>query len=728
MLDLSNDHAEICVVGRTNFTSGIAAVSYSACELLARSFPVCILPTDQPPEGARHVVLPNGRPIPICTDTHRIRVFFYTDILWNGAHDLNFTRVPARGLRIAHIAYDSDELPSRWAEILNLHFDVALFTSRHLEQIAADSGVRIPVGTLPVGLDLEPALARTVPKPPSHKVRFGSLAAWHERKDNLALLQAFLEEFDDDDSVELVLHSNLTIGDAHEALTNYLKASGARNVSVGHEHLALAEKDALLDSIDILANCSRGEGYSIAPREALARGQVLVVSDIGAHRDLLGPPGVFAVPAAASIPARYPEIDHQVFGRQIVVDKTELRQALRTAYVYLKTVNSDEDVWMRKHRAAEFSFSSLATSYAELINRDIRAFRTTARTSDYVHLPVLPDDAAQLGTQARNLSTRNWVVVPAMDAGFFSVFNGFMSHLTWELQEERCQGVVPDWDVSRLLSRIAPTRPTSFCYGTPADGNVWCHLFEPLYGLSVTDMNDTQLLDRKCSEPEAPWNEHRESLLTYIRAYDLYRSPSFRKFRRQYHSALREHVRLLPHFAEEIESSTASFESKFMIAAHVKHPSHGIEQPGGALAATTTYLDRIEAEIARQAGLQSSDWGVFLATDQDSVVLEFEKRFGEHLHVFRDVRRSSLADDAAFRKLSASERAQPGYQVQHLVAQSPQDWSVRMAWEVIRDALAMARCNAMLHVVSNVATAVSYLNPDLQMIFCEPDSLASAAN
>jgi hypothetical protein len=27
-----------------------------------------------------------------------------------------------------------------------------------------------------------------------------------------------------------------------------------------------------------------------------------------------------------------------------------------------------------------------------------------------------------------------------------------------------------------------------------------------------------------------------------------------------------------------------------------------------------------------------------------------------------------------------------------------------------------------------VATAVSYLNPDLQMIFCEPDSLASAAN
>jgi hypothetical protein len=165
-----------------------------------------------------------------------------------------------------------------------------------------------------------------------------------------------------------------------------------------------------------------------------------------------------------------------------------------------------------------------------------------------------------------------------------------------------------------------------------------------------------------------------------------------------------------------------------MIAAHVKHPSHVIEQPGGALAATTTYLDRIEAEIARQAGLQSSDWGVFLATDQDSVVLEFEKRFGEHLHVFRDVRRSSLADDAAFRKLSASERAQPGYQVQHLVAQSPQDWSVRMAWEVIRDALAMARCNAMLHVVSNVATAVSYLNPDLQMIFCEPDSLASAAN
>ncbi len=41
-----------------------------------------------------------------------------------------------------------------------------------------------------------------------------------------------------------------------------------------------------------------------------------------------------------------------------------------------------------------------------------------------------------------------------------------------------------------------------------------------------------------------------------------------------------------------------------------------------------------------------------------------------------------------------------------------------MAREVVRDAWLMARCHMLLHVVSNVSTAVSYMNPALEMVFC----------
>jgi hypothetical protein len=647
-----------------------------------------------------------------------VRVFFFADVLWNGAYDRNFTLVPDHGFRVAQIAYDSDELPAQWVRILNQRFDLALFTSRHLEEVAHRSGVRVPIGTLPIGLDLEGALTRKLPSPRSGRVRFGSLAAWHDRKDNLALLDAFLQEFENDSSVDLVLHSNLAINDAHEAIVRRLTSSGADNVFVSHENLSLPAKDSLLDSIDILVSCSRGEGYSIPPREALARGSILVLSDIGAHQDLFGVPGVFRIPTMGFVPAAYPEIDGQVCGRQTLVDPASLRRLLRDAYEYLRGPDDPGAVWLRKRRAAEFSFSSLVTSYAQVVNPLIREFRTTAQTSSHVHLPE-STVASAVGRHARALSPRNWVVVAAHDGGFFSVFNAFISHLVWDLDEERCQMVLPDWDMGRFLTRIAPRMPESFCYGQPGEGNVWCHLFQPLFALSEEDMNDVALFERKCAPPLTVFNEHREPLLTYVHAYDLYRSPWFSRFRSQYHRAFQDHVRLVPRLQDELDTMTAKFAGRFMIAAHVRHPSHVIEQPDGMLAATRSYIAGIRAEVSHR-GLEgkSAEWGVFLATDQDSVVSQFQEDFGERLHVFQDVRRTTVEEDTSFERLSFAEQARMGHQVQHLVAQARDEWSVRMAWEVVRDAYAMSRCDLLLHAVSNVATAVSYMNPRIEMHAC----------
>lgn len=723
MVDISCDSPEICIIGRSDFSSGIGAVAYAACELLSRYFPVAFYPTSSSGD-AQFINLPNGRMIPICSNLENFKVFFYTDVLWNGEYDLNYTKLPQHGLRIAHIAYDSDQLPAKWAEVLNNHFDAAYFSSGHLEAIARSSGIKIAIGTLPIGLDTETLLTRPFHES-QEKIRFGSIAAYHPRKGVDILVDAFIQEFGDSDDAELVLHSNIAMGDVYQNVQRAVKINNINNITLSNLNLGHAEKNSLIESFDVFVNCSRGEGYSIGPREALALGKVLVLSDIGPHRDLFGIPGSFDIPVTIAYPARYPEIDNQIFGRQYSPSVADTRIALRRAYDYARNrgLGSHADIRARRARASEFTFHRLALDYARTIVPDIARFKSLIKGSSYSNISAAGAQAAiaEVGAFGSNLKARNRTVLPAHDGGFYSVFNAFMSHLSWDMQEDRCHMVLPDWDVGRLVEHQKGKKLVSFCYGRPTDGNVWLKLFKPLYGLSAQQMNDKDFLYQKSSIPDAIWNQNREPLLTYVHAFDLYTSPTFKEFRNQYHAAYKTHVHLLPEFQHEIDTfHRENFGDKFMFAAHVKHPSHMIEQPGLCIAHGQSFIDAILGQLSKQnLSLDEQNWGVFLATDQDRVVAQFKEVFGDRVCCFNDVRRTRISEDEFYDSLSGEDKAKEGFQVQHLVAASPDQWSTRMAWEVIRDATMMSHARILFHVVSNVSTAVSYMNPEVELIFIQ---------
>ena len=68
--------------------------------------------------------------------------------------------------------------------------------------------------------------------------------------------------------------------------------------------------------------------------------------------------------------------------------------------------------------------------------------------------------------------------------------------------------------------------------------------------------------------------------------------------------------------------------------------------------------------------------------------------------------------------LPPEERVKLGFPLLNVAASKPEVWSWRLAREVLRDALAMARCDALLHAVSNVSTAAAYINPQLRLVYC----------
>ncbi len=143
--------------------------------------------------------------------------------------------------------------------------------------------------------------------------------------------------------------------------------------------------------------------------------------------------------------------------------------------------------------------------------------------------------------------------------------------------------VLPHWDVTGLLER-SEGRLTSYCYSNPpGDGNMWLKLFEPLYDLTAAEMEDPAFLADGAFHPPADLhNAGREPLLTHINAYELYRRPPwFPRFRQQYHGILSDHVRLRPELRTELDGRLAPFrDDRLVVAVHVKHPSHAVEQPG----------------------------------------------------------------------------------------------------------------------------------------------------
>ena len=649
-------------------------MTFAACEMLSRAYPTCILPTEPERRRERAITLPNGRRMPVCADRAAVKLFLFCDVLWNGVADTNYLLVPEGALRIAWIVFDSDELPPAWVQILNTRFDLMLTTSPHLLEVAARSGVEIPGGCLPVALDLAASLGEPLPRRNPGRVRFGSVAAFHPRKGVEIVAEAFLRAFAGRPDVELVLHSNLAFGDTHERVQTLIQEIGGTNVILTHQALPAAEKNRLIRSFDVLVNCSRGEAYSIGPREALAYGCALVLSDVGGHRDLAGVPGVFSVPASIAVPARYPEIDGMVFGRQHAVSVPDLQRVLHAARDYALSPACADSARNRRNAAAAWSFDGLATAFAALVDEHLPLFRRPCRASPCVVLPPPMRDVVRqhLGPRANRLSHVNRVVQLPHDGGFFSVFNAWMSHVVWQQREERCHAVLPDWDVGRMIEAAGSAEMRSFCYGQPEDGNVWSHLFEPPFGFTDAELNDPAVLYERAVRPEFQHNERCEPQMTYTHAYKLYQSRSFTAWRRQYHAVFARHVRLRAPLQAAIDAfSAAHFAGRVVIGAHVRHPSHIVEQPGGVIAQAGAYIARIWAELAARGlgpGLNEDGWVVFLATDQDAVVDQFVAEFGSKAVFQQGVRRTRAAEDATYNRLSQAEKGCDGHQLQHLVA------------------------------------------------------------
>jgi hypothetical protein len=305
------------------------------------------------------------------------------------------------------------------------------------------------------------------------------------------------------------------------------------------------------------------------------------------------------------------------------------------------------------------------------------------------------------------------IIIPS-DAGFFSVFNTLISTRLHWTSPSGFKELIPDWDINSIMKFWKTSKMQSYCYSGLNEGNVFFKLFDSEEFLNQACAEEL-IADKSLLRLHTP-NLSVDPDLTYIYADRLYRSSRFGQWRQKMHDSLKD---LEPNreIKNAIDSLLATEQNSILIGMHVRHPSHAMEQPNSSIPLAADFI-RVALELIQD--LQVNHPGVkckiVLATDQDLVARKFTSEFSSNLLHFGDVIRVSEEDSKTFDQLEDADKNKEGFQVQHIAASNTQKWNSRFAFEVIRDAWTLAKCNYLLHAVSNVATAVSFINPEIKMI------------
>jgi glycosyltransferase involved in cell wall biosynthesis len=221
------------------------------------------------------------------------------------------------GPKIALTMFESSLLPAGWADILNT-MDAVIVPSWFCNEVFYNSGVRVPVYVIPLGLsEIYSQRDRTIPKsmeeahlfatgghpgytisgpspyvPPTHYQRnpelprpftFLTFKDRGPRKGGVAAINAFLREFGDDENFHLVIKER-------SAEINLVPTN--KNFTHIRSDFNESKLLNLYMSVDCLVNPNKGEGFGLIPREFAATGGIALTTAWGGTADGINEWGV----------------------------------------------------------------------------------------------------------------------------------------------------------------------------------------------------------------------------------------------------------------------------------------------------------------------------------------------------------------------------------------------------------------------------------------------------
>lgn len=175
--------------------------------------------------------------------------------------------------------WETTQLPSKWVNYMN-RCDEVWTTSRWAKQVFIDSGVRVPIFNFNLGIDTDAFAynrSRQNPGRPFTLIHVGSPST---RKNTQLVVDAFHKLFQYSTDYKLIIKSNgppdaRHIVDGHNFGSLYNK----RTIEIIDYYLSDHELAALFSRSDCMVYPTRGEGWGMAPFQAIATGLPTICSN-----------------------------------------------------------------------------------------------------------------------------------------------------------------------------------------------------------------------------------------------------------------------------------------------------------------------------------------------------------------------------------------------------------------------------------------------------------------
>lgn len=293
-------------------------------------------------------------------------VTIYTSLLMN-IHFAQYLEISPNftnknSIKFAYSMVEGTKVPQDWIENLNNHFDALIVPDECLVGVYKNSGATVPIFVLPMSLNLSDCLSIPLKKKKSEKFIFGFCGGFGESKNHEVLIKAFLEEFKNEPNVFLKLHGSN--GYLLNVIKNKVEQSKSKNIILTTHSLTRKDYIKFISHLDCYITLSRGEGFSITPREAMAAGVPCIVTNNTAQKTICKSGFVYSVPSNTNKP--HTTGLKTIVGYDFHCKIEDARKAMRDVYEnYQKYLNASKHAreWVKQYLPA-----NLKQRYSNIIS------------------------------------------------------------------------------------------------------------------------------------------------------------------------------------------------------------------------------------------------------------------------------------------------------------------------------------------------------------------------
>ena len=281
-------YKKIQIIGGGSKSYGLGSIGVNLFESLIDDFDINYTLTSPFDASSLNKEVMEKISYSITNDLIEYDIAIYTDLIStiddNNIIYSNINLLKKSKVKIAYSMLECSPIPKVWVEKLNNIFDYIIVPCEWVKETYLESGVTKPIIVVPLIVQEFKQQKINLKK---DKFIFGCIGGFGEDKNLHKVAQAFAEKFGNNKNYELIIKISgmpETNNILYKKIINITKH--INNIKLLWGILDREEFTKLMLSFDSFVLASKGEGFSLIPREAVSLGIPCILSYNSAHKEL----------------------------------------------------------------------------------------------------------------------------------------------------------------------------------------------------------------------------------------------------------------------------------------------------------------------------------------------------------------------------------------------------------------------------------------------------------